>query len=35
MQSERASKVPSSEEEEKEGFETGTGVEPGNRAIMD
>jgi hypothetical protein len=27
MQSKRASNVPSSKEEEKEGFETGTGVE--------
>jgi len=35
MQSTRASKVPSSEDEEKEGFETGTGVVAGNQAIMD
>ena len=33
MQAKRAKQ--SSQEEEKEGFETGTGVEPGNRAIMD
>lgn len=28
-------KVPSYQEEEKEGFETGTGVDTGNRGIMD